>query len=266
MIAVTPAQAGVQGAGVGAVALDARCRRHDEKQRSTRSMMNFVLIHGSYQGGWIWQRVANRLRAAGHSVYAPSLDGCAERKHSLRPGITTETHAAEIADLLFYEDLRDVVMVGTSSGGMVLCRAAEGARDRIGRVVFVDALALLDGERIRDIVRRSTAVLSGLAAGPTREDAESRLFADLDPETRARALDRYTLHPIGIYESPVKLDNFWNRQWRATVIWCRRAVNPGEAHQRRTADKLNAQWHELDTGHYPMLSQPDELTALLLNG
>jgi pimeloyl-ACP methyl ester carboxylesterase len=230
------------------------------KEDGEKAMTNFVLIHGSYQGGWIWQRVANRLRASGHTVYAPSLDGCAERKRSLRPGITTET------DLLFYEDLRHVIMVGTSSGGMVLCRAAETRRDRIGRVVFVDALALLDGERIRDIVQRSTAVPSGLAAGPTREDAESRLFADLDAETRAWALDRYTLHPIGIYESPVKLDNFWNQQWPATVIWCRRAVNPGEAHQRRTADKLNAQWHELDTGHYPMLSMPDELTALLTAG
>src|SRR5262250_3205499 len=115
-------------------------------------MSTFVLIHGSYQGGWVWQRVANRLRAGGHTIYAPSLDGCAERKHSLRPGITTETHAAELADLLFYEDLRDVVLVGTSSGGMVLCRAAELRRDRIARVVLVDALALFDGERIRDIV------------------------------------------------------------------------------------------------------------------
>jgi pimeloyl-ACP methyl ester carboxylesterase len=227
-------------------------------------MTTFVLIHGSYQGGWIWQRVASRLHSAGHTVYSPTLDGCAERKHSLRPGITTETHAAEIAELLFYEDLHNVVMVGTSSGGMVLCRAAELQRDRISRVVFVDALALFDGERIRDIVRRSTAVPSGLAAGPSREDAENRLFADLDPATRAWALERYTLHPIGIYEHPVRLDNFWTQQWPATVIWCRRAVNPGEAHQRRTADQLNAQWRELDTGHYPMLSMPDELTALLV--
>jgi hypothetical protein len=122
---------------------------------------------------------------------------------------------------------------------------------------------LLDGERIRDIVQRSTAVPSGLAAGPTREDAATRLFADLDPQTRAWALERYTLHPIGIYENPVKLDSFWGRQWSATAVWCRRAVNPGEAHQRRTADKLKGQWHELDTGHYPMLSMPEELTALL---
>jgi len=101
-------------------------------------MATYVLVHGSYQGGWIWQPVANRLRAAGHQVYAPSLDGCGERKGQMRPGITTETQADEVAQLLFYEDLKDVVLVGTSYGGMVACRAAELMRERIGRLVFVD--------------------------------------------------------------------------------------------------------------------------------
>lgn len=227
-------------------------------------MATYVLIHGSYQGGWIWQKVARRLCAAGHAAYAPTLDGCAERKGQVRPGITTETQAEEVAQLLFYEDLREVVLVGTSSGGMVLCRVAELMRERVGRLVLVDALALLDGERIRDIVTRSTAVASGLTAGPSREDAANRLFADLDAETRAWALDRYTQHPIGIYEQPVRLQSFWSERWPATVIWCRRAQNPGEAHQRRTAERLGAQWHELDTGHYPMLSMPAALTGLLL--
>ena len=228
-------------------------------------MATFVLVHGAYQGGWIWQRVANRLRAAGHRVYAPTLDGCGERKGSVRPGITTETHAGEIAQLLFYEDLNDVVLVGTSSGGMVVCRAAERMRDRIGRLVFVDALALFEGETIHDIVR-STSVMGELTAAPTREDAANRLFADLDSASRAWALERYTPHPVGIYQQPVKLDSFWTQSWQASVIWCRRASNPGEAHQRRAAERLKATWAELDTGHYPMLSMPEELTQMLLGG
>jgi pimeloyl-ACP methyl ester carboxylesterase len=227
-------------------------------------MATFVLVHGSYQGGWIWQRVADRLRAAGHRVYAPSLDGCGERKDTVRRGITTETHAAEIAQLLFYEDLQDVALVGTSSGGMVVCRAAESMRDRIARLVFVDALALYAGEKIRDIVPNATAVMAELTAAPTREDAVDRLFADLDPASRAWALERYTPQPIGIYEKPVELDSFWTQSWKADVIWCRRAPNPGEAHQRRTAARLEATWAELDTGHYPMLSMPEALTQLLV--
>ena len=227
-------------------------------------MADYVLVHGSYQGGWIWQKVADRLRAAGHRVYHPSLDGCGERKVTLRSGITTESHAEEIAQLLFYEDLNDVVLVGTSSGGMVACRAAELMRNRIGRLVFVDALALLNGESISDIVTRSTSVNipGGLSRGPAPENA----FTDLGPEIRPWAVARYAPHPIGIYEHPVKLDNFWAQKWRAKVIWCRRAQNPGEAHQRRTAERLGASWAELDTGHYPMLSVPEELSRQLLAG
>jgi pimeloyl-ACP methyl ester carboxylesterase len=227
-------------------------------------MSTFVLIHGAYQGGWIWKPVAERLRGAGHVVYAPTLDGCAERKHQLRPGITVATHAEEVAQAMFYEDLREVVLVGTSSGGMVICRAAEQAADRIARLVFVDALALMHGERIADIVKRPAPMATEVATGPTREDAEGRMFADLDPATRAWALARYTLHPIAAMNAPMELKDFWDRPWKASVIRCRRAANPPEAHQRRTAERLEAPYSEMDTGHYPMLSQPDELTRLLL--
>jgi pimeloyl-ACP methyl ester carboxylesterase len=170
---------------------------------------------------------------------------------------------AEVADLLFYEDLHDVVLVGTSSGGMVVCGTAEAMRHRVSKLVLVDALALFNGERTRDIVKRATTGPVGLASAPSREDAEKGLFADLDPKTRAWVLDRYTPHPIGCSETPVKLTDFWDQDWKATVIWCRNAPNPGEAHQRRAAARLHAKWRELDTGHYPMLSMPDELTGML---
>ena len=227
-------------------------------------MTTIVLVHGAYQGGWIWTRVAPILRAAGHTVFAPSLDGCAERRHALRPGITTETHAAEIADLLFFEDLRDVVLVGTSSGGMVACRTAELARDRVGRVVLADALALLPGERIGDIVNRTARVTTELTTGPSPEDARNRMFASLDAATLEWALARYTPHPIAAMEEPVKLDGFWEQRWNASVIWCRRSANPPVAHQRRAAEMLKARWFELDTGHYPMLTEPDALARLIM--
>ena len=227
-------------------------------------MTTYVLIHGAYQGGWIWRDVAASLRGAGHHVLAPSLEGCAERRHQLRSGITTETQAEELAAMLFYEDLHKVVLVGTSSGGMVLCRTAELVRERIERVVFADALALLDGEAIGGIVtRRTTSVTTELSTGPSPDDAAGRLFAGLDPATRDWALARYTLHPIACMQAPVRLERFWNESWTASVIWCRQSANPPVAHQRRTADRLGAQWFELDTGHYPMLSTPAELTRLI---
>ena len=229
-------------------------------------MTDFVLIHGAYQGGWIWKLVSERLRAKGHNVLAPTLDGCGERAAQLRAGITTETHGEEIAKLLYFHDLENVVLVGTSSGGMVMACAAEQARDRVARLVFADALALFNGERILDIVKRpTTAIDTPLARGPTREDAAGRLFASLDPATRDWAADRVTLHPAAVYNEPVKLDRFWDQAWDADVLYCSRAPNPGEAHIRRAADKLEARWHVIDTGHYPMLSTPDDLVQIILS-
>jgi pimeloyl-ACP methyl ester carboxylesterase len=227
-------------------------------------MATYVLVHGAYQGGWIWKPVVERLRTAGHDAHAPTLDGCAERKEQVRPGITVGSHAREVAGLLFYEDLRDVVLVGTSAGGMVICRAAEMAADRIARLVFVDALALSPGERVADIVSRPPGQTTAVTIGPTPADAEARMFADLEPAARAWALARYTPHPIAALEAPMEPTAFWERRWRADVIRCKRAKNPPESHQRRTAERLNAPYHELDTGHYPMLSAPDDLTKLLL--
>jgi pimeloyl-ACP methyl ester carboxylesterase len=208
--------------------------------------------------------VATRLRAAGHLVYAPSLDGCGERHHAVRPGITLGTHAREVAQLLFHEDLTGVMLVGTSSGGMVVVKAAELARERISRVAFVDALALLPGERVDAIVKRTAPYeITDITTSPTRADAESRLFRDLDERTRAWALARITPHPVAALEAPMESTTFWEQAWSATVIRCRRAANPPESHQRRTAERLKAAWHELDTGHYPMLSEPEALTRLL---
>lgn len=227
-------------------------------------MTTFVLIHGSYQGGWIWKLVATRLRDEGHLVYAPTLDGCGERAGQLREGITADTQAEEVAGFLRSEDLHDVVLVGASSGGMIMVKTAELARERIARLVFADALALMHGEKIRDIVSGRMSVETAYAAGPTREDRLKRFLLDMDEGLAEWAADRSTLHPIGVSNQPVVLEKFWNQDWDALVVFCRQAGKPGEAHQRRTAETLGARWLELDTGHYPMLSVPDELTRIIL--
>lgn len=232
-------------------------------------MTNFVLVHGSFQGGWIWQFVAARLRKAGHAVYTPTLQGCAERRHQIGPGITVTTQATEVAELMFYEDLEDVVLVATSTGGLIVSKAAELARERIARLVYVDALAPQAGEKVADIVIRAAGAapyeMTEFTRGPSKEDAAVRLFSDLDREMLDWALARYTLHPITASDAVAgELDAFWAQSWKAAVICCSGSVNPPEAHQRRTAEALAADWHEMDAGHYPMLSHPEELTRLLL--
>ncbi len=231
-------------------------------------MSVYVLIHGSYQGGWIWKPTADELRKSGHIVYAPTLDGCAERADAIRPGITIATQAKEVSDFLFYEDLRNVNLVCTSTGGLVTCKIAEHSRDRISHIYFVDALAPQPGEMVRDIVNRdpsSPQITTELTRGPSKEELEDKLFKDLDPGLKKWATERVTMHPIEASDAPGELDNFWNQEWKSTVIRCTLSSNPSKEHQSRTSKALNADWYELEAGHYPMLSHPKELSSLITN-
>ncbi|MCB1744763.1 MAG: alpha/beta fold hydrolase [Gammaproteobacteria bacterium] len=231
-------------------------------------MSCFVLVHGSFQGGWIWQPTARLLAAAGHAVYTPTLEGCAERRHALRPGISVSSAAGELADLLFFEDLQEVVLAGTSSGGMVVQKLASLAPERIAKLVFIDALVPMPGESVTDIVQRQPGAApyarTELARGPSREQLASGLFADLQGEQLEWALDRATMHPIGLSDhAPGELDAFWAASWSVTVARCTRSPNPPESHQRRTAEHFAGRYVEIDAGHYPMLSHPRETVQAL---
>jgi pimeloyl-ACP methyl ester carboxylesterase len=227
-------------------------------------MSTYVLVHGSYQGSWIWKPVAEQLMAAGHTVYRPTLDGNAERSNALRKEITLASVGKEVADLFFYEDLTDVIFVGTSSGGMVVCQAAEQVPERIRRIIFIDALVPLPGERVATINSRPPYDRSQLVYGPSPENARGRMFEDLPAAVQDWALARYTQQPVAVVDDPVDLAQFWSRSWQVDVLRCTRGALPPEAHQRRTAEKLNGTYAELDAGHYPMLSHPTELASYLL--
>jgi pimeloyl-ACP methyl ester carboxylesterase len=120
-------------------------------------MATYVLIHGGWHGGWCWARVAPILRAAGHDVYAPSLTGLGDRVHLLSPSVRLETHIEDVLGVLSYEDLRDVVLVGHSYGGMVITGVADRAADRVSHLVYLDAFVPRDGECLLDLLPEERA-------------------------------------------------------------------------------------------------------------
>src|SRR5215203_1355701 len=109
-------------------------------------MATFVLVHGAVVGGWCWRWVAPELRGAGHEVQAPTLTGLGERVHLASSQVDLDTHIADIVNLLHYEDLRDVVLVGWSYGGMVVAGTADRAPERIAHVVYFDSDVPRDGD------------------------------------------------------------------------------------------------------------------------
>lgn len=129
-------------------------------QPSRARSTTFVLVHGAWHGGWCWTKLAPLLRAAGHQVFSPTLTGLGERAHQLGPDVDLAAHVQDIVDVLEYEDLNDVVLVGHSYGGMVIAGAAASAASRVGQLVYLDAFLPDDGKSVQDYCHLA----------PTRDD------------------------------------------------------------------------------------------------
>src|SRR5438093_1266080 len=112
--------------------------------------VTFVLLHGGGHGGWCFQRVVRLLRREGHEVYTPTLTGFSERAHLKRPDISMETHILDVTNVFEFEDLREVILVGHSLGGVVIPMVAERVPERIRRVVWLAAVVLEDGKSLLD--------------------------------------------------------------------------------------------------------------------
>jgi pimeloyl-ACP methyl ester carboxylesterase len=108
----------------------------------------YVLVHGAWGGAWAFRRVDTLLTAAGHHVVRPTLTGLGERVHLMRADVGLDTHVDDVVNVLRYEDLTDVVLVGHSYGGMVISGVAERVPDRIRHLVYLDAFVPEDGESV----------------------------------------------------------------------------------------------------------------------
>lgn len=109
-------------------------------------MATYLLVHGAWQGASTWAFVEKGLRAKGHEVHTPTMSGAGIRQYELRPEITLETHVQDVLGVLAFEDLRDVILVGHSYGGMIITSVAEHAADRLAALAYVDAFVPRDGQ------------------------------------------------------------------------------------------------------------------------
>ncbi len=112
-----------------------------------------VIVHGAWVGGWRWRAVADLLIGRGHLVFTPTLTGLGERAHLTSPDVNVSLHARDIANVLHYERLENVLLVGHSYGGMPMSAATELAPDGvIGSILYLDAFFPEDGESLNDLV------------------------------------------------------------------------------------------------------------------
>lgn len=231
------------------------------------SVATFVLVHGSWHGGWCWRNVVPLLHRAGHAAYAPTLTGLGERSHLVGPTIGLSTFIQDIVQLFEFEELRDVVLVGHSFGGMVVTGAAEELADRVSRLIYLDAFVPEDGQSLFDILPRSDEVdlrhrarVEG--AGWLMPPYPLEVFGITDPDDAAWVQSHLRFMPIRTYEEPVRLGSERARRLPRSYIAC--SGFPVFAPIRARAKEEGWDYHEMDTAHDAMVTAPRELADLLI--
>jgi pimeloyl-ACP methyl ester carboxylesterase len=232
-------------------------------------MATYVLVHGGAHGGWCWQPMAPILRTAGHTVYTPTLTGLGERSHLLGPHVDLALHITDIVNVLTFEDLSKVILVGHSYGGMVITGVADKALERIGHLVFLDAIQPRRGEAMSDLVPAICDVPRRVGAGGVEltllpEERKPSDFGVTDPKVAAWLAPKLTPHPLACFTQPLRLPNeaavF---KIPRTSIYCRMTVERWLPELVARTKAPERAW-EIDTGHDLMVTEPHKVAEMLL--
>lgn len=237
---------------------------------SNRGRSTFVLVHGGGHGGWCWQAVARLLRDRGHDVYTPTLTGFGERAHLAGDHVSFETFVTDVESLIWFEDLRDVVLVGHSMGGVVIPRVAEKVSDRLRTVIWLAAAVTVDGETLIDAVPQSPAVARAVRIGPdgtAHTDHEAILDAILQdgtPEQRRFVGERHRSYPPHALTEPGRLSAFLATGLPTGYVIARDDLTIERQVAERFAARLpGCQRLTVPGGHDCMITHPTEIADAL---
>jgi pimeloyl-ACP methyl ester carboxylesterase len=233
-------------------------------------MATFVLVHGGGHGGWCYQPLARLLRAQGHEVYAPTLTGLSERQHLLSPDIDLDMHITDIVNVLQFEDLHDVILVGHSYGGMVITGVADRATNRVGHRVYLDAAYPTNGQSLVDhagplMLRARTAsrMVRGIELVLFPGDDPMSFYGVIDPGQIAWMKPRLTPHPWKCFEQKLFLSNETAmRKIPESHIICTATI-PGR-NMRALMESSRGRVWDIDTGHDLMITEPGWVSEMLL--
>jgi len=233
----------------------------------TTAKHTFVLVHGAWHGGWCWRRVSDLLERQGHKVFTPTLTGLGERSHLLRAGINVSTHVTDVANVLKWEGLSNVVLCGHSYGGLVVSGVAEQMSSAIGSIVFLDAFVPENGDSMADLT--SQMVRDNLKAAAERGDigvpARSAAAFMVNKNDQAWVDAMCVPHPIASMTEKVALTGARETIGKKAYIRAAAYPNPGFdlAYARVKADK-SWRTYEVPCGHDVMVDMPEQLAEILL--
>ncbi len=229
-------------------------------------MSTYVLVHGGFHGGWSYRRLAKLLRDAGHEVHTPTLTGLGERSHLSGMAINLDTHIADVANTILWEDLSDVVLLGHSYGGMVITGVADRIPERIASLVYLDALVPKHGDTLFSLRPEYLAYFMGQVAnggGLLVPQSPASAFDTALPADWAWIDSKTTPHPFACFVQAIELRSGPSSSIRRLYIHAEGGICDGMYDVFR--DDANSTVIAVgNSGHSIMIDQPERVAEILL--
>ena len=230
---------------------------------------HFLLIHGAWHGGWVWNEISEILRYQRYSVSAPTLTGLGEKKHLLSSKITIETFIEDVVNHIVFENLNNIILVGHSFAGSVISGVADRLKDRIKKLIYFDAMILIDGQKPFDISPKETVEQRIELAKKFGNDISipapsADAFGVFDIKKSLLLEEKLTPHPLSAFQSKLILKNEVGNGIPLSYIYCTKPVYKSLESSRAVVRKMKWPIFELDAGHDAMLTHPKETLNLLM--
>lgn len=231
----------------------------------------YVLVHGAMRGAWLWDRVVPLLEKGGVKPYALDLPGHGARGGN-RKGITVQTYADDVAGFIKDRDLRDVILVGHSMGGIIISKVTELVTDRLVHLVYLAAAVLADGQALIDTMPPDRAELYRKAAAASPENTifapietlKTLHFTDMTDAEKDEWARKMCPQPFAIFSDPVDLKGFYRLTIPKTYILATQDKGLVPEVCRTFAARIGCTPIEIEGSHDVMVSRPAEVAKLLL--
>ena len=229
-------------------------------------MATYVFVHGAFQGGWVWGKVASILRGKKHEAYSPTLTGCGDRGHLLTEDVDLHTYIKDITSFLFFEDLSNVILVGHGYSGMVTSAVIQAMPHLPRKVIYLDAVIPEQGKSFLDLAGEGFRYVldSHLHNSWLVKPLSSLSFGISRFRDKQWFESRLVKFPRASFATPFP-GKFDSTLFDIAYI---HSKNGSDALSTNAADNAkNKGWdyHELESGHLPMVTAPEELAELLIS-
>ncbi|WP_108810421.1 alpha/beta fold hydrolase [Sphingorhabdus sp. Alg231-15] len=233
----------------------------------------FILVHGTWLGGWIWQDVAQALRKMGHRVFTPTLTGVGERHHLTNPDIGLGTHINDIVGVIDYEELSDVILIGHSFSGMAITGAADVRKEKIRHIGFFEALIPhegrmtavemnADGSETEKFRERRSRFLDGYQMVFWDDYPIEMLVGNEYPKVRAKLRKLLTPHPADAWTDKLILKNGgWRDLPRTYLRGTKQEFAPSSIKMWGPAKQPGWDWIDVPVGRMGMMTHPEIMAS-----